>query len=85
MTDNFRASNSSKLYEHTGNTEVNLSAPVHLQVLLLHMGPQGSEPSVVLFLSGLFSENLKFTRCYFLKVSSNGDFLDLADRLPMPS
>lgn len=59
---------SSKLYEHTGNLEVNLSASVHLQVLVLHIDSQDSEPSVALFLSGLFSENLKFTRCYFLKV-----------------
>lgn len=67
-TGNLRASDSSKVYEHIGYLEVNVSAPVHFQVMLLQMGPQGSKPSAAIFLSGFFSENLEFTRRYFLKV-----------------
>lgn len=56
-TDNLRASDNCKVCEHIGYLEVNLSAPGHFQIVLLEMGPQGSKPSVAIFLSGFFSEN----------------------------
>lgn len=55
-------------FEHVGYLEVDSSAPVHFQVMLLQAGLQGIKPSVAVFLTRLFTENLEFTRHYFLKV-----------------